>query len=122
MELVDVYQDRASSGASRFRNGYEALLADAEATRFDVVVAEALDRLSRNLADIAAFHDQLSYLGIRMFTPATGEITPMHIGLLGTMSQMYLSDLADKTRRGQLGRMRAGKSPGGLPLRLRGCR
>ena len=51
-----------------------------------------------------------------MFTPATGEITPMHIGLLGTMSQMYLSDLAHKTRRGQLGRLRAGKSPGGLPF------
>ena len=114
-ELVKVYDDRALSGGSRFRPGYEALLQDADTKTFDVVVAESLDRLSRKLADIAALHDQLNYLGIRMFTPATGEISPMHIGLIGTMSQMFVADLANKVRRGQLGRTRAGKSSGGLP-------
>ena len=33
--------------------------------------------------------------------------------LLGTMAQLYLSDLKEKTRRGQLGRALAGKIPGG---------
>ncbi len=113
--LVRVYDDRAISGGSRFRPGYEALIRDADAKAFDVVVAESLDRLSRRLADIAALHDQLTYLGIRLFTPPTGEITPMHIGLIGTMSQMFVADLVQKIRRGQLGRIRAGKSPGGLP-------
>jgi hypothetical protein len=37
----------------------------------------------------------------------------MHVGPLGTMAQLYLSDLKDKTRRGQLGRALAGKIPGG---------
>ena len=37
----------------------------------------------------------------------------MHVGLLGTMAQLYLSDLKEKTRRGQLGRALAGKFPGG---------
>ncbi len=37
----------------------------------------------------------------------------MHVGLLGTMAQLYLSDLKEKTRRGQLGRALAGKIPGG---------
>src|ERR1700687_663583 len=36
-----------------------------------------------------------------------------HVGLLGTMAQLYLSDLKEKTRRGQLGRALAGKIPGG---------
>ena len=37
----------------------------------------------------------------------------MHVGLLGTMAQLYLSDLKDKTRRGQLGRVLQGRSAGG---------
>ena len=41
------------------------------------------------------------------------EITAMHIGMLGTMAQLYLSDLEQKTWRGQLGRALQGKIPGG---------
>ncbi|MCH8111912.1 MAG: recombinase family protein, partial [Proteobacteria bacterium] len=37
----------------------------------------------------------------------------MHVCLLGTMAQLYLSDLKEKTLRGQLGRALAGKIPGG---------
>jgi DNA invertase Pin-like site-specific DNA recombinase len=32
--------------------------------------------------------------------------------MLGTMAQMYLKDLAEKTKRGQLGRALKGKIPG----------
>jgi DNA invertase Pin-like site-specific DNA recombinase len=38
--------------------------------------------------------------------------TPLPLGLLGTMAQLYLSDLKDRTRRGQLDRALAGKDPG----------
>ena len=41
------------------------------------------------------------------------EIGAMHIGMLGTMAQLYLSDLREKTWRGQLGRALQGKLPGG---------
>ncbi len=37
----------------------------------------------------------------------------MHIGLLGTMAQLTLADLRDKTKRGQLGRIRQGRLAGG---------
>jgi site-specific DNA recombinase len=65
------------------------------------------------LADIASFHDRLMFANVRLFTVSTGEVTAMHIGLLGTMAQLFLSDLRDKTRRGMLGRARAGRIPGG---------
>ena len=42
------YSDRAVSGASRLRRNYQALLEDARRGAFDIVVAEALDRLSRD--------------------------------------------------------------------------
>jgi site-specific DNA recombinase len=111
--MGEVYADQGLSGASRFRPAFQQMQADAGQRRFDVIVVEALDRLSRKLADVAEFHDRLSFLRIGLHTVATGEITPMHVGMLGTMAQMYLKDLAEKTRRGQLGRALRGKIPGG---------
>ena len=113
-QVTATYDDAAMSGSSKFRPGFQRLLADAEARRFDVVVCEALDRLSRKLADTADFHDRLSFYGVRLHATNIGEITPIHVGVMGMMAQAYISDLRDKTRRGQLGRARAGKIPGGL--------
>ena len=112
--LTTTYEDRAQSGASRFRPDFQRLLADAEARRFDVVVAEAIDRLGRKLADVADFFDRLTFYGVKLHVTNSGEVTPMHVGVMGMMAQMYLSDLRDKTLRGQLGRARAGRVPGGI--------
>ncbi len=99
-KLVRTYDDRAISGGSRFRPGYQQMQDDAENGQFDVIVVEALDRLGRKLADIAELHDRLQFANISIHTAATGEVTTMHIGMLGTMAQLYLSDLREKTRRG----------------------
>ena len=111
--VVATYADRAISGASRMRPENLKLLADAESRKFDVVLCEALDRLARKLSDVADAFDRLSFHRIALHTVSTGEITQLHIGMLGTMSQLYLSDLRDKTKRGQLGRALQGKIPGG---------
>ena len=47
--VVEVYADQALSGASRFRPAFQQMQADADQRRFDVVVVEALDRLSMNV-------------------------------------------------------------------------
>ena len=112
--LVATYSDRGLSGATPFRPGYQKLLEDARAGQFDVVVAEALDRLSRDQEDIAALHKRLAFSGIRIVTIAEGEISDLHVGLKGTMNALYLKDLAQKTRRGLEGRVRDGRSGGGL--------
>ncbi len=101
------------SGASPFRVGYQKLLEDGRAGQFDVVVAEALDRLSRDQADVATLYKQLSFQGIKLVTLAEDEISELHVGLKGTMNALYLKDLALKTRRGLEGRVRQGKSAGG---------
>ena len=62
--VVEVYADRALSGASRFRSAFQQMQADAEGGRFDVILCEALDRLGRKLADVADLHDRLSFLRI----------------------------------------------------------
>ncbi len=111
--LVQNYKDRALSGASNQRPAYLQMLADADAHHFDVVVSEAIDRLGRRLSEVARLHDHLEFHGIAFHAVNIGQVTTMHVGLLGTMAQLYLSDLKEKTRRGQLGRALAGKIPGG---------
>jgi DNA invertase Pin-like site-specific DNA recombinase len=112
--LVVTYSDRAVSGASHLRPGYQQLISDARLRQFDVVVAEALDRISRDQEHVAAFYKQLSFCDVKIFTLAEGEITELHVGLKGTMNALFLRDLADKTRRGLRGRVEAGRSGGGI--------
>ena len=116
---VEIYKDQALSGASALRPGYQQLLEAARNGAFEVVVAEALDRLSRDQADVANLYKHLSFLGIKLVTIAEGEINEMHVGLKGAMNAIFLKDLAQKTRRGLEGRVRQSRSGGGL-LRLRG--
>ncbi|WP_284257338.1 recombinase family protein, partial [Acidocella aquatica] len=111
--LVDSYSDRAISGASMLRPGLQELIADAARGRFDIVLAEAMDRLSRDQEDIAGLYKRLSFADVRIVTIAEGEISEMHIGLKGTMNALFLKDLALKTHRGLRGRIEAGKSGGG---------
>ena len=46
--VAEVYTDHALSGASALRPGYQRLLEDVRAGRFALVLAEGLDRLSRD--------------------------------------------------------------------------
>jgi len=50
---TQVYSDHAISGATLLRPGIQALMEDASRGKFDVVYAEALDRISRDQEDAA---------------------------------------------------------------------
>jgi site-specific DNA recombinase len=113
-ERAATYTDHGLSGASRLRPGYQELLEGARAGAFEVVIAEALDRLSRDQQDVAALYKHLAFAGVRLTTLAEGEISELHVGLKGTMNALFLKDLAQKTRRGLEGRVRQGRSGGGL--------
>ena len=112
--VVEDYADEAISGFSiANRPSLRRLIADAEARRFDLVLTENLDRLSRGQGDTAALYERLQFLGVQIETLVDGPITEMHVGLKGTMNALFLKDLAQKTRRGQVGRVKAGRIPGG---------
>ena len=87
------YRDAAASGASVIlRPGLQALLEDARRGAFDVMVAVALDRVSRDQADVAALYKHLQLAGVMIVTLAEGEISELHVGLKGTMNALYLKD------------------------------
>ena len=114
-QITNTYSDAGISGASLVtRPGIQALIQDAMAGQFDIVLAEAMDRLSRDQEDIAGIHKRMEFAGVRIITLAEGEINTMHIGLKGTMNALFLKDLADKTRRGLRGKIENSKSAGGI--------
>ena len=111
--IVDSYTDRAISGASLLRPGIQELIQDGTRGRFEIVLAEAMDRLSRDQEDIAGLFKRMQFGGVRIVTLSEGDVTHLHIGLKGTMNALFLKDLADKVRRGLRGRVEHGKSGGG---------
>ncbi|MBM3600398.1 MAG: recombinase family protein [Alphaproteobacteria bacterium] len=114
-DVVEVYSDAAISG-TRLANrpGMQALLAAARARRFGMVIAEALDRLSRDQEDVAGLFKRLAHLDIRIHTLAEGDVNELHVGLKGTMNALFIKDLSAKIRRGQRGRVEAGRAGGGI--------
>ena len=92
---------------------------DALNRRFDVVLAESLDRFSRDQEDTAGLFKRLTFAGVNIVTLAEGDITHLHIGFKGTMNALFLKDLAEKTHRGCAGASRTGR-PAGPLLRVPG--
>jgi site-specific DNA recombinase len=117
--LAATYTDAAITGSSRLRPGYQKLLEDARNNQFDVVIAEALDRLSRDQEDVAALFKHLSFANVKLVTIGEGEISELHVGFKGTMNALFLKDLKLKVKRGLEGRVRNGKSAGGLAFGYR---
>ncbi len=112
--VVGVYADAAMSGGSSNRPDFERLKADADRGAFDVVLSESLDRLSRNLSVSSQLLDELNFAGVRLFTIQYGEMNKMLVGVIGAVSDQFSSDLRDKVKRGQKGRVLHGKVAGGV--------
>ena len=111
---VAVYKDEGISGAQMMtRPGLLRLMADAQAKAFDAVFSESMDRISRDQADTAQIFKTLRYLGIELHTTSEGHVSILQAGFAGMMNQVFLDQLADKTRRGQIANVKAGKSGGG---------
>jgi hypothetical protein len=57
--VVQEFTDHAISGATLLRSGFQGLMRDSLNQRFDVVLAEALDRFSRDQEDTAGLFKHL---------------------------------------------------------------
>jgi DNA invertase Pin-like site-specific DNA recombinase len=121
-----VFDDKAVSGASLERPGFERMMAQVTGrpAGVDVIVSEDVSRITRDFADGATIFKQLQYLGVPLIGVADGTNTSlpnakMTFALSTLMSDLYLETLRDKTMRGLEGRALAGLSTGGLPIGYR---
>lgn len=112
--VTAVFSDYAISGAVRDRPGLNALIEHVRTGSAEQVMAEAIDRLSRDQEDLAGIYKRLRFAGARIVTLSEGVIDELQIGFKGTMASLFRKDLADKIRRGQGGRIAAGRTPGNI--------
>lgn len=112
--ISHVYEDRARSGASvHGRDGLGALIAAAQSGAFDAVLVESLDRISRDQEDLAGIFKRLKFRGIDLIAAHEGKADQISIGVRGIVGALFLTDLAQKVRRGMAGVIRDGRNAGG---------
>ncbi|HMN83753.1 MAG TPA: recombinase family protein [Burkholderiaceae bacterium] len=119
--IVARHADQGISGSTpvESRSGGRALLADALAGRFRILLLEGLDRLSRDLVESERIVRRLEHRGIRIIGVADGydsqsAARKLHRGMRGVMNEVYLDDLRHKTHRGLTGQVARGFHAGGL--------
>ena len=118
--IVAEHADEGVSGSVpvMLRRGGKGLLADALAARFDVLIVEGLDRLSRDMGEQEQVVKRLEYRSIRIIGTSDGYDTlakgrkVMRVAR-GLVNELYLDDLRDKTHRGLAGQFGRGLSAGG---------
>ena len=107
------------SGATLLRSGFQALMREALRNEFDIVLAEALDRFSRNQEDTAGLFKRLTFAGVNIVTLAEGDITRLHIGLKGTMNRIVPEGAGRKDAPRMRGGVELGKAGSSLCLGYR---
>lgn len=112
--VAAVHTDAAISGSTMIRPGLQAAMAAAAAGACDVILAEALDRISRDLGDTAQIFKQLSFNQVKLHTIAEGDVVKMHVALKGLMNDEFLVALAGKIKRGMRGNIERGLAAAGI--------
>lgn len=113
-DVVEVYVDRAKSGASmQGRDGLLQLVADGRQRLFDIVIAETMSRIGRDEGDRAEVRKQMTFAGVKIMTPGDGEVSRLTDGIKAIIDSQYLEDLKVMIRRGMAGVTRDGRHAGG---------
>lgn len=114
LEVVATFEDKARSGASMIgRDGLLDMIQRAKTGEFEVVIVEALDRLSRDMEDLAGIHKRLTFGGVEIRAVHEGAVNTVLVGLRGLVGQLYREDNVHKIKRGMAGLVREGKHAGG---------
>lgn len=125
LEVVDVYSDNDISAAPSSRKprpSYLRMLDDAEAGRFDVVVAYSTSRLTRRPREIEDFIELHQDFGTRLLTVASGapDLSTadgrMHLRLLSGVDSGEAERGAERARRKQQELAESGRHNGPRPF------
>lgn len=120
LQVVKVYADRALSGTTVVeRDQLLDMLQAAKQGQFDVVLTEAIDRLSRDQEDLHGIRKRLSFARVELMTVHEGVVDGMSMALRGLLAEEFVKQLSQKVRRGLSGLARNGKTNGTVPYGYR---
>ena len=123
LTVVAVYEDRAISGRSDKRPGFQKMLRAADRHEFQVLVAYKSNRISRNMQSALTYEQRLSNAGVRVVyckeefgDNATGRFM---LRTMMNMNQFYSENMSEDIRRGMLDSAKKGKVVGSIPFGYR---
>lgn len=105
--IVKVYSDEAVSGkdsATNLRHNYKTMLRDAEKNLFDVILIHKYDRVARSLAEHVSLEQKLMSCNVQLIATAQDFGTTNEAKIIRTLmwslSEYYIDNLAQETRKG----------------------
>jgi len=104
LDIVDVYEDRATTGTNDRRPGFQKMLKDAERRKWEYVIVYTLDRFARDRYASAVHKQHLKECGVKVLS-AMEQISDDPTGilmesLLEGLAEYYSRELSQKIRRG----------------------
>lgn len=121
-EIFDVYDDGGYSGKDFNRPDMQRLLRDSRDQKFDIVLAVAVDRISRDNKDVLTFiDDELHPRGQKLIISTCDIDSSTHVGkmfisLLGTFAEYERKLIVDRVKKGMEKRSSKGLTNGGRML------
>lgn len=118
--VVKAYVDPGKSGGTDNRPGFQAVIGDALAGQFSMILVHAFDRFSRNMEDAVVYKSLLRRDGIKVIS-VTEQVddTPtgfIHEGIIDLFAAYYSINLSVKIRSGLTKAVRTGKWPWAVPM------
>lgn len=115
--IVGEYIDRAISGTTDDRPGFQRMIADAQKKQFQRIIVWKLDRFARNRYDSALYKHKLKGYGVRVVSAmenvGEGDESILLEALLEASAEYYSLDLKKKIKRGQRETIAKGRWCGG---------
>lgn len=104
IQIIDIYEDRATTGTNDRRPGFQKMVKDAERHNWEYVIVYTLDRFARDRYASAVYKRKLKDHGIKVLS-AMEQISDDPTGilmesLLEGLAEYYSSELSRKIRRG----------------------
>lgn len=120
IHIVHVYEDRAVTGTSDKRPGFQKMVADAKKHTWSYVIVYTLDRFARDRYDSAVYKRQLKDSGVKVLS-AMENISDDPTGvlmesLLEGLAEYYSKELSRKIQRGMMDNASKCMVNGSLPL------
>ena len=120
LEIVDTYIDRAISGTTDKRPGFNRMIADSGSGNFEYIIVYKLDRFARNRLDSAIYRNLLKNNGVKLksaMEPISEAPEGILLeGMLESYNEYYSKELSQKTKRGMtINAEKANSNGGAIP-------
>lgn len=108
-QIVGVFTNRQKTGRNKRRPGFQALTDCVEAGQVDLVIVEAVDRLTRRIADALNYFDLLRFQKTDLHSVTEGPQDVFKVLPAGLGAQFYAESVAAHSKRAMKGGIERGR-------------